>query len=42
MSKEESELIISNEPEIGENTMYVIPSNLSSLKLYQVILLIFV
>ena len=32
MSKEESELIISNEPEIGENTMYVIPSNLSSLK----------
>ena len=32
MAKEESELIISNEPEIGENTMYIIPSNLSSLK----------
>ena len=32
MSKEESELIISNEPEIGENTMYIIPTNLSSLK----------
>ena len=32
MSKEESELIIAKEPEIGENTMYIIPMNLSSLK----------
>ena len=32
MSKEESELIIAKEPEIGENTMYIIPTNLSSLK----------
>ena len=32
MSKEESELVIANEPETGENTMYIIPSNLSSLK----------
>ena len=32
MSKEESELIISNSPEADENTMYILPSNLSSLK----------
>ena len=32
MSQEESELIISNEPENGDNIMYIIPSNLSSLK----------
>ena len=32
MSKEESELIISNSPEVDENTMYILPSNLSSLK----------
>ena len=32
MSKEESELIITNSPEADENTMYILPSNLSSLK----------
>ena len=32
MSQVESELIISNEPETGDNIMYIIPSNLSSLK----------
>ena len=32
MSKEESELIISKDPVLGENIMYITPSNLSSLK----------
>ena len=32
MSKEECELIISKNPVEGENTMYITPSNLSSLK----------
>ena len=32
MSKEECELIISKDPVEGENTMYITPSNLSSLK----------
>ena len=32
MSKEECELIISKNPAEGENTMYITPSNLSSLK----------